>query len=157
MLDEVLNSLGDKTKSCAVPGTLCAQLCQQLGALLALNVGQLQPGPGGLFPSVIQGLTKAARDPDVHISGVPSWHFCQNSTWWSVPLGLTSKRGMKERPNSLFTCQSVGATENYANYTEHRAQADEVCRTRSPKETFSGRPIAKRSRTMSARWSWQKL
>ena len=130
VLDEVLDSLGDKTKSCVVPGTLCAQLRQRLGALLALNDEQLQPGPGGLFPGVIQGLTEAAQDPDVHIH---EWLSGQ------VPLGISAKIP----PGGVFPLvspQSVGrendrirylhakvwGTENYASYTEHRAQADEV-------------------------------
>ena len=127
---EVLDELGDKTKSCAVPGTLCAQLRQRLGALLALNDEQLQPGPGGLFPGVIQGLTEAAQDPDVHIH---EWLRGQ------VPLGISAKippGGVfplvspqsvgREKDRIRYLHAKVWGTENYASYTEHRAQADEV-------------------------------
>ena len=105
-LEQVLDSLGDKTKSCCVPETLCAQLRQRLGALLSLNNEQLQPGPGGLFPGVVQGLTEAAQDPDVHIHEWLRGH--QNSTGWRVRRSFSSECGKRERPHSLCARQSVG-------------------------------------------------
>ena len=110
-LSKCWTSLVDLTKSYCVQGNTVAQLRQRLEALLGLNNEQLQPGPGGLFPGVVQGLTEAAQDPDVHIH---EWLRGQ------VPLGIstkipvacsrsfTSECGKRERPHSLFARQSVG-------------------------------------------------
>ena len=129
-LEQVLDSLGDKTKSCCVPDTLCVQFRQRLGALLDLNNDQLQPCLGGLFPGVVQGLTEVAQDPDVHIH---EWLGCQ------VPLGIPTKippGGVfpvvspqsveREKDRIRYLHAKVWDTENYASHAEHKARADEV-------------------------------
>ena len=100
-LEKVLGSLGDITKSCVVPETLCAQLRQRLGALLALNNKQLQPVPGGLFPGEdFLRLPKTLTSTFTSGSGVrsrlvcpPKFHLAVCSPWSRLRVWDERKTG----------------------------------------------------------------
>ena len=107
---------------------VCRKHC--VHSFVNVNNEQSQPGPDGLFPGVVQGLTEAAQDRDVHI------HECLRG---QVPLGISTKippGGVfpmvspqsvgRERDRIRYLHAKVWRTENYASYAEHKAKADGV-------------------------------
>ena len=60
-LEIVLSRLGDKSNSAAVPEALCVEMRSKLVSIFQMNESALHPGPGGLFPGLVQALTEAAQ------------------------------------------------------------------------------------------------
>ena len=90
----------------------------------------VQPGPGGLFPGIVEALTVASRDPDVHVH---EW------LGGKAPVGITapiqsggvspvispqSVGKVKDRARYLHA--KVWGNANYARYDEHKVEADEL-------------------------------
>ena len=97
-LEQVLDSLGDKTKSYCVLETLVRSFVNDWELCWASTTSSCSLVLGGLFPGVVRGLTEAAQDPDVHIH---EWLRGQ------VPLGISTKIP----PGGVFPAvspQSVG-------------------------------------------------
>ena len=81
-LSKVLDNLGHKTEACLVPEALCCESRERLCSMLELSQDALVPGPAGLFTGLLEGLTQAAQDPDVHV---------HNWLRGEVHLGITTR------------------------------------------------------------------
>ena len=66
-LNKVLSGLGRMDQIEPVPEQCCELLREKLIHTFGMDQSAVQPGPGGLFPRVVETLTVAACDPDVHI------------------------------------------------------------------------------------------
>ena len=67
LLSKVLSGLGRKDQIESVPEQCCELLREKLIHTFGMDQSAVQPGPGGLFPGIVEALTVASCDPDVHI------------------------------------------------------------------------------------------
>ena len=66
LLSKVLSRLGRKDQIESVPEQCCELLREKLIHTFGMEQSAVQPGPGGLFPGIVEALTVASCDPDVH-------------------------------------------------------------------------------------------
>ena len=142
---EVLDHLGNKDTSRAVPESLCCELREKLCSMLGFGHEVLAPGPGGLFSGLFEGLTLATQDPDVHVH---EW------LRGAVPLGITASIP----PGSVFPTVSpqcvgreadrlrylnakVWVAENKSSYHEHKEKAGKVLQTEMDKGMCNGHRV----------------
>ena len=120
----------------------------------------VQPGPGGLFPGIVEAMTAASCDPDVHIH---EW------LRGKAPVGITAPTqpgGVfpvispqsvgKEKDRARYLHAKVWGNANYGSYDEHKVQADELFH----KEVQKGYVQRAASRDGSGKWAlciWPRL
>ena len=130
VLDTVLSGLGDKVNPTAVPESLCVGLRSRLSSIFQMSESVLNPGPGGLFPGLVQALTEVAQDPDIHIH---NWLRGEASLGITAPIppggvfpAVPALSIGKERDRIRYLNAKIWGSDNYSSYQEHRERADEV-------------------------------
>ena len=134
VLSEVLDHLGNKDTSRAVPESLCCELREKLRSMLGLGHEVPAPGPGGLFPGLFEGLTLAGNTrprrprPRMVARCRSPWHHRQHSTW-GVFQTVSPQCVGRETDRLRYLNAKVWDAENYSSYHEHKEKADKVLQT----------------------------
>ena len=161
-LSKVLDNLGNKTEACLVPEALCCKLRERLCSMLELGQDALVPGPGGLFLGLFQGLTQAAQDPDVHVHNWLRGEVLLGITTY-IPTGgvfpvVSPQCVGREKDRLRYVNAKVwGFAKLLRVIMSTRSRPTKFCKTRSTKDTYSGRQVVMSWNTKLELCSWPKL
>ena len=129
MLSKV-SSLGRKDQIEPVPEQCCELLREKLMHTFGMDQSAVQPGPGGLFPGIVEALTVASCDPDVHVH---EWLKGKAPVGITAPIHpggvfpvISPQSVGKEKDRARYLHAKVWGNTNYASYDEHKVQADEL-------------------------------
>ena len=130
LLSKVLSGLGRKDQIESVPEQCCELLREKLIHTFGMDQSAVQPGPGGLFPGIVEALTVASCDPDVHIH---EWLRGKAPVGITAPIQpggvfpvISPQSVGKEKDRARYLHAKVWGNANYASYDEHKVQADEL-------------------------------
>ena len=130
VLSKVLSGLGRKDQIEPVPEQCCELLREKLIHTFGMDQSAVQPGPGGLFPGIVEALTVAASDPDVHVHG---WLRGKAPVGITAPIQpggvfpvISPQSVGKEKDRARYLHAKVWGNANNASYDEHKVQADEL-------------------------------
>ena len=105
-------------------------LREKLIHTFGMDQSAVQSGPGGLFPGIVEALTVASCDPDVHIH---EWLRGKAPVGITAPIQpggifpvISPQSVGKEKDRARYLHAKVWGNANYASYDEHKVQADEL-------------------------------